>query len=201
MTLRELSPAPTVEVLTPDFQGNWTALHTVMTAGPDVFNHNVETTPRLYRALRPGADYRRSLEMLQRAKQFRPSVVTKSGFMVGLGEQRHEVLSVMRDLLRAGCDMLTIGQYLSPSPQHYPVRQFIPPAIFSEYRQMARDEGFRFVASSPLTRSSYRADELLPGNFQRRAPDENHHHRKAHRNRPGFGRACSPASAHAKEIF
>lgn len=149
-----------VELLVPDFLGSPSALATVMAAGPEVLNHNVETVPRLYSQVRPQADYRRSLGLLSRAKALRPETVTKSGLMLGLGETGAEVAEVMRDLRDAGCDLLTIGQYLPPSPAHHPVARFVPPAAFARYRRLGKAMGFAAVVSAPLVRSSFRAAEL-----------------------------------------
>jgi len=150
----------TVEVLVPDFHGSEEAIHTVVDAGPQVINHNMETVPRLYPEVRPGADYARSLELLYTVKKLRPAIVTKSGLMLGLGESREEIVEVMSDLREAGCDLLTIGQYLQPSAQHHPVVRFIPPQEFAGYEATGREMGFIAVASSPLVRSSYKATEL-----------------------------------------
>jgi lipoic acid synthetase len=132
----------------------------VADSGPQVINHNVETVSRLYPEVRPGADYARSLELLYTVKRLDPNIVTKSGLMLGLGESREEVIELMGDLREADCDLLTIGQYLQPSPHHHPVAQFIPPEEFAEYEDIGREMGFAGVASSPLVRSSYRAAEL-----------------------------------------
>lgn len=158
--LRENAADITVEVLVPDFRGSEDAIRTVVESGPQVINHNVETVPRLYPEVRPGADYTRSLEQLYTVKKLKPSIVTKSGLMLGLGESREEVIEVMSDLREANCDLLTIGQYLQPSSQHHPVVRFIPPEEFAEYEAVGREMGFADVASSPLVRSSYRAAEL-----------------------------------------
>ncbi len=149
----------TVEVLTPDFLRKDGALETVLAARPDVFNHNLETVPRLYLSIRPGARYFHSLRLLQRAKEIERSLFTKSGIMVGLGEGRQEVMQVMDDLRSAGVDFLTIGQYLQPSPRHAPVERFVPPDEFDALRSIAVAKGFALVAASPLTRSSYHAGE------------------------------------------
>jgi lipoic acid synthetase len=146
-----------VEVLTPDFQGNAEALGVVLAEKPDVFNHNVETVPRLYSVARPQANYRRSLEVLKNAS--RRGAITKSGIMVGLGELPHEVVQVLHDLLWSGVSILTIGQYLSPSREHLPVVEFVSPARFDLYREVALDLGFKAVASGPFVRSSYAAWE------------------------------------------
>ncbi len=157
--VHQVSPETTVEVLTPDFRDKSGALETVITAKPDVYNHNLETVPRLYPTIRPGARYYHSLRLLDRAKQLDPTVFTKSGIMVGLGEERHEVLQVMDDMRSAGVDFLTIGQYLQPTPKHAAVARFVPPDEFDEYKRMGEAKGFLLVASSPLTRSSYHADD------------------------------------------
>jgi lipoic acid synthetase len=156
---REL-PGAAVEVLTPDFLGKRSALERVVHAGPHVFNHNVETVPRLYGDVRPSADYRRSLGVLAGAKELMPSLPTKSGLMVGLGEEFEEVIDVMADLRHAGCEMLTIGQYLRPSRKHTPVRRYVPPETFDALRRAALGMGFGFVAASPLARSSMNAEEM-----------------------------------------
>ena len=156
--IRETSPATTIEVLTPDFLRKQGAAEIVMEAGPDVFNHNLETVPRLYPRVRPGARYFHSLRLLDRAKRLDPSVFTKSGLMAGMGEGREEVLQVMDDLRAAEVDFLTIGQYLQPTPKHHPVDRFVTPGEFEGYAAAARGKGFLMVSSSPLTRSSYHAD-------------------------------------------
>ena len=159
--LHENAPDIIVEVLVPDFRGSEEAVRTVVASSPQVINHNVETIPRLYPEVRPGADYARSLELLYAVKNMEPKIVTKSGLMLGLGESAEEVVEVMRDLREADCDLLTIGQYLQPSPQHHPVRRFVPPDEFTKYEVIGREMGFAEVASSPLVRSSYRAAELF----------------------------------------
>lgn len=158
--LRRLTPEATVEVLVPDFKGRIESIRAVLDARPDVFNHNVETVPSLYAEVRPEADYRLSLQVLETAKRLRPDVLTKSGLMLGLGERRNEVEDVMKDLLASGCDILTIGQYLRPSPQHLPVVEFIEPAEFERLREVGKRMGFRAVASAPFVRSSYNAHEV-----------------------------------------
>lgn len=155
--IRSRLPQSTIEVLIPDFRGSESALQAVIDARPDILNHNVETVPALYPTVRPQASFARSLELLRRVKQ--AGLHSKTGFMVGLGETRDEVLSLMYALIGVGCDMLTIGQYLQPSREHLPVSAFITPAQFEEYRQIALEKGFRFVASGPLVRSSYHAAE------------------------------------------
>jgi lipoic acid synthetase len=154
-----------VEVLTPDFLGDLAAVEVVMKAAPDVFNHNMETVPRLYRRARGRADYLRSLQVLRHAKDCRPDSLTKSGLMAGLGETNEELLEVFADLRAARCDMLTIGQYLAPTPNNIPVARFVPPAEFEELKKLAEKMGFAHVAAGPFVRSSYHAgdtvDELL----------------------------------------
>jgi lipoic acid synthetase len=157
--IRERVPGCKVEVLIPDFRGVWSALETVLEARPDVLNHNVETVPRLYSQVRKAAVYERSLELLLRAKQFAPRTPTKTGMMLGLGERREEVLAAMEDLVRQGTDILTIGQYLQPTPEHLPVIRFVHPDEFAEYKQRGERMGFRHVESGPLVRSSYHAHE------------------------------------------
>jgi lipoic acid synthetase len=158
--LRGRLPAATVEVLIPDLQGSDAALETVIRAGPDVLNHNVETVPRLYPTVRPGADYRRSLALLARAKALHPGLATKSGLMLGLGERTAEVIQVLHDLRDAGCDLLTLGQYLQPSDHELPIVRYVPPDEFAAYGDKARAMGFRGAAAGPLVRSSHRAEEL-----------------------------------------
>ena len=160
--IRRLCPETTVEVLIPDFKGNRAALEAVMGARPDVLNHNVETVPRLYRTVRPQAKYERSLEVLRLAKEIAPETVTKSGLMVGLGEERAELLEVFRDLRGAGVDVLTVGQYLRPTPRHLPVVRYWTPAEFEALRREAEALGFRHVEAGPLVRSSYHAEEHAP---------------------------------------
>jgi lipoic acid synthetase len=162
--LRARAPCTRVETLVPDFRGRMeAALSVLVTAPPDVFNHNLETVPRLYRAVRPGAAYAGSLELLRRFKEAQPGVPTKSGLMLGLGETLPEVEVVLRDLRAHGCDMLTLGQYLQPSRHHLPVTRFVPPEEFAELGALARALGFRNVASGALVRSSYHADRQAAG--------------------------------------
>lgn len=156
--IRTRAPETTIEVLTPDFRDKPGALEAVIAAGPDVFNHNLETVPRLYPAIRPGARYFHSLQLLARAKQLDPNVFTKSGIMVGLGEEGSEILQVMDDLRSAGVDFLTIGQYLAPTPRHAAIERFVTPDEFAEFKRIGEAKGFLLVASTPLTRSSYHAD-------------------------------------------
>lgn len=157
--LREYLPNSSVEVLIPDFKGDLAALKTVLVAKPDILNHNIETVPELYTEVRPMAIYKRSLELLKRVKEINPSIFTKTGIMVGLGETKQQVLRVMDDLKQVGCDILTIGQYLSPSKQHLPIYEYITPEQFEEYRSIGLGKGFKYVASGPLVRSSYNAIE------------------------------------------
>jgi len=153
-------PGVGVEVLVPDFEGNPSSIKTVVQAGPEVMGHNVETVPRLYPQVRPMADYRRSLDLLYQSKVFDPSTVTKSGIMLGLGETREEVIAAMRDLRQVDCDLLTLGQYLAPSPQNFPVKGFPTPQEFAEYIPIGNEMGFKGIASAPLMRSSFKANEL-----------------------------------------
>jgi len=159
VAIRERIPGCRVEVLVPDFQGNRAAMKIVMDARPDVLNHNTETVPRLYRQVRLGARYERSLEMLRYAKELSPETPVKSGLMLGLGELEEEVLEVMRDLRAHSVDILTLGQYLRPSPRHLPIVRYIPPAEFDRYRDAGREMGFAHVEAGPLVRSSYHADD------------------------------------------
>jgi lipoic acid synthetase len=162
-TIREIRarvPGCAVEVLIPDFKGRWDALQLVLDARPDILNHNVETVPRLYRTVRPGASFARSLELLARSKA--AGLVTKSGIMVGLGEERAELEETIRAIRGSATDVLTIGQYLRPSPQHLPVRRYYPPQEFAELRTFALGLGYGHVESGPLVRSSYHADEHVP---------------------------------------
>ncbi len=157
--IRERVPGCKVEVLVPDFQGSHAAMKIVMDAQPDVLNHNTETVPRLYRQVRLGARYERSLEMLRHAKELRPETPVKSGLMLGLGETPDEVLQVMRDLKAHSVDILTLGQYLRPSPKHLPIVRYVPPTEFDDYRRAGAEMGFAHVEAGPLVRSSYHADD------------------------------------------
>lgn len=157
--VRELAPACRIEVLIPDFQGLDEPLRIVLNAQPDVLNHNTETVPRLYRAVRSGARYRRTLDLLEKAKEFSPAMVTKSGVMVGLGESMDELVEVFRDLGERGVDILTVGQYLRPSRDHLPIARFYTPEEFGILKEEALRFGFRHVESGPLVRSSYHAHE------------------------------------------
>lgn len=158
--LRARVPATTIEILTPDFRNKPArAIEAIVAARPDVYNHNLETVPRLYPTIRPGARYYASLRLLETVKRLDPSIFTKSGIMLGLGEERLEVHQVMDDMRSADIDFLTMGQYLQPTPRHAAVAEFVPPAAFDAYGQIARAKGFLQVASSPLTRSSYHAGD------------------------------------------
>lgn len=158
--VRSLSPNTTIEVLIPDLCGNWSALDIILQANPEVLNHNTETVPRLYKRVRPQGDYARSLEVLKRSRELAPQVYTKSGIMVGLGETDEEVRQVMQDLRSVDCDILTIGQYLQPSQKHLQVQDFVKPEQFDAWREFGEAIGFLQVVSSPLTRSSYHAEEV-----------------------------------------
>ncbi|MEM1040501.1 MAG: lipoyl synthase [Pseudomonadota bacterium] len=159
LAVRKQSPNTTVEVLTPDFLRKDGALEIVVAAKPDVFNHNLETVPSLYLTVRPGARYYHSIRLLERVKELDPTIFTKSGIMVGLGEQRNEVLQLMDDLRIADVDFLTIGQYLQPTKKHHRIDRYVPPEEFKSYETAAYTKGFSLVSASPLTRSSYHADE------------------------------------------
>lgn len=172
--LREIDPEIIVEVLIPDFKGSEKSLDEVIDANPHVINHNIETVQRLYERVRPQADYERSMKVLHRVKQMNRQIVTKSGLMLGLGESGAEVLGVMTDLRKEGCDLLTMGQYLQPSPRHHPIIRFVPPDEFAQYEKTGKKMGFAGVASAPLARSSFKAAELymsakavaLPGGLE-----------------------------------
>ena len=158
--IRQRRPKTLVEVLIPDLQGNWQALRTIIEAGPDVLNHNIETVAGLYAEVRPEAIYLRSLELLHRVKKINPQLPTKSGIMLGLGETHAELVQTWHDLLASGCDILTMGQYLQPSADHLPVARFVPPEEFAALQQQALEAGFSGVASGPFVRSSYQAEQL-----------------------------------------
>ena len=157
--IRRLTPSASIEVLIPDFQGNEQSLYTVLDAGPDILNHNTETVPRLYRQARSGGRYPRTLELLDRSRRYAPQIATKSGIMVGLGEEWDELLDTLEDLRQAGCAILTIGQYLRPSPAHLPMARYYHPDEFARLKELALDMGFAHVESGPLVRSSYHAHE------------------------------------------
>ncbi|HEY5908671.1 MAG TPA: lipoyl synthase, partial [Vicinamibacteria bacterium] len=161
LQIRAQVPGCAVEVLIPDFKGNWAALDVVLRARPDILNHNTETVPRLYRSVRPGARFERSLELLRRSKD--QGLVTKSGIMVGLGEEWSEVLETIRLIRASGTDVLTVGQYLRPSAEHLPLVRYYTPDEFAQIREFARGLGYGHVESGPLVRSSYHADEQVPG--------------------------------------
>lgn len=158
--IRKSSPQTLVEVLIPDLQGNWQALRTILDARPDVLNHNIETVANLYPVVRPQAEYRRSLELLRRAKEMAAKIPTKSGIMLGFGETHTEIETTWRDLLAVGCDILTMGQYLQPSENHLEVKRFVPPEEFGDLEEKALSFGFAGVASDPFVRSSYQAEKL-----------------------------------------
>jgi len=158
--VRSVSPKTTIEVLIPDLCGNWNALELILQAAPEVLNHNTETVPRLYRRVRPQGNYDRTLELLQRTRQLSPSTYTKSGIMVGLGETDIEIRQVMQDLRTVDCDILTIGQYLQPSQKHLQVNEFVNPEQFAAWKAFGEEIGFLQVVSSPLTRSSYHAEQV-----------------------------------------
>lgn len=158
-SIKEKLPQVSVEVLTPDFKGNKDAILSVAEAGPDIYNHNLETVPRLYERIRPEADYRRSLDLLRLVKEYDGKLLTKSGIMVGLGETFEEVERVMDDLREVDCDILTIGQYLQPTRNHLPVVEYIKPETFEEWRKLALGKGFKHVSSGPLVRSSFHAGQ------------------------------------------
>jgi lipoyl synthase len=158
--VRKVSPQTTIELLIPDLCGNWSALEVILAAQPDVLNHNTETIPRLYKRVRPQGDYQRSLELLQQTRTLAPWVYTKSGIMVGLSETDDEVRAVIQELRDVDCDILTIGQYLQPSQKHLGVQDFIPPEQFQAWREFGESIGFLQVVSSPLTRSSYHAEQV-----------------------------------------
>lgn len=168
--IRTISPQTTIEVLIPDLCSNWDALKVIVQANPEVLNHNTETVPRLYRRVRPQGNYQRSLELLKQTRELAPWVYTKSGIMVGLGETDAEVREVMQDLHQVGCDILTIGQYLQPSHKHLGVEQFVSPHQFEAWREFGKSLGFLQVVSSPLTRSSYHAEQVreLMKNYPRK---------------------------------
>jgi lipoic acid synthetase len=169
--IRERVPGCGVEVLIPDFQGSHAAVETVMEAQPDVLNHNTETVPRLYRQVRLGARFERSLDVLAHARKVSPGTPTKSGLMLGLGETAEEVLAVMRDLRGSKVDILTLGQYLRPSPKHLPIVRYVPPPEFDEFRRAGYEMGFEHVESGPLVRSSYHASDHA---IQHPAPHQTH---------------------------
>ena len=159
--IRKITPSTKIEVLIPDLGGDFENIKTMAHASPDVISHNIETVPSLYKQVRPGADYKRSLSIIESVRDINPNIRTKSGIMLGLGESYEEVLSAFDDLREVGCEILTIGQYLSPSKNHYPVKEYISPEIFEQYAEVARGKGFSHVASAPFVRSSYHAHLAL----------------------------------------
>lgn len=159
--VRGLNKSVIIEVLIPDFKGDYNALKKVVDSKPEIINHNVETVPRLYPEVRPMAVYKRSLELLKNVKAMDRDIYTKSGIMLGLGEEEEEVVKVFEDLREVGCDFLTIGQYLAPSKKHHPVVEYIHPDRFEEYKKISLDMGFKYVASGPLVRSSYQAEKAF----------------------------------------
>jgi len=172
-SIRQISPSTTIEVLIPDLCGNWAALEMILQARPEVLNHNMETIPRLYPRVRPQGNYQRTLELLARSHQLAPWIYTKSGIMVGLGETAAEVEQVMQDLRMVHCDILTIGQYLQPTPKHLAVEEFVTPQQFSAWQEAGTELGFLQAVSSPLTRSSYHAEQVrnLMEQYPRRIQD------------------------------
>ena len=159
--IRAKDSSITIELLISDLQGQQEALKTVVDSKPEIINHNVETVPRLYKEIRPMAIYERSLDVLRQVKEMDDMILTKSGMMVGLGEKEEEVIEVMKDLRDVGCDFLTLGQYLRPSEKHYPVMEYVSPETFERYRIKAEELGFKFIASGPFVRSSYKAADAL----------------------------------------
>lgn len=159
--IHKLNKNITIEVLIPDFKGNVDALKTVIAAKPDIIGHNIETTPVLYSKVRPMAVYERSLEVIKKIKELEPSILTKSGFMLGLGETEENITNVLKDLKENDCDIVTIGQYLAPSPSHHPIIEYVHPDIFKKYETEAKSMGFKHVFSGPLVRSSYHAEEVF----------------------------------------
>lgn len=159
--IRKLTPNTTIEVLIPDLKGNWEALKVILDEKPEILNHNIETISGLYKKVRPEAIYTRSLELLRKVKEIDKSILTKSGFMVGLGEKEEEVIELLKDLRKYQCDIVTIGQYLQPSKAHIELAEYVHPEVFKKYKKIGLDMGFKHIASSPLVRSSYNAAEAL----------------------------------------
>ncbi|WP_061995249.1 lipoyl synthase [Clostridium sp. ATCC 25772] len=159
--IRKLNPSTTIEVLIPDLRGNWNGLKTITDAKPEILNHNIETVPSLYNTVRPQAIYSRSLELLKMVKKLDPNILTKSGFMLGLGENDDEVISLLKDLKSYECDIVTIGQYLQPSKNHVELVEYVHPDKFNKFKDIGMNMGFRYIASAPLVRSSYNAAEAL----------------------------------------
>ena len=167
---RSLAPGCRVELLIPDLAGNLAALHTILAAGPDILGHNIETVPRFYAEVRQGASYRRSLQLLREVTAKAPHIPRKTGIMLGLGEEEAEVVDVLRELRDGGVSLLTIGQYLAPSPNHHPVRRYVPPAEFAAWKETAAALGFAHVEAGPLVRSSYHAEEQFEESLHDRIP-------------------------------
>ena len=159
--IRKVKPDTTVEVLTPDFKGDHDAIKKVVDLLPDIYNHNVETVPALYKTVRPQANYNTSLEVLRYVKELNNNIYTKSGLMVGLGEKKDEVVEVMKDLREIGCDILTIGQYLQPTLDHLEVVEYVKPEVFQKYKEIGYELGFKYIASGPFVRSSFHADDFV----------------------------------------
>ncbi|EDU37446.1 lipoyl synthase [Clostridium sporogenes] len=159
--IRKLTPNTTIEVLIPDLKGNWEALKVILDEKPEILNHNIETISGLYKKVRPEAIYTRSLELLRKVKEIDKNILTKSGFMVGLGEKEEEVIELLKDLRKYQCDIVTIGQYLQPSKEHIELEEYVHPEVFKKYKKIGLDMGFKYIASSPLVRSSYNAAEAL----------------------------------------
>ena len=159
--IKKISPNCTIEVLTPDFKGNHQSLHSILDAGPDVFNHNIEVVKELFSTIRPEGDYQLSISLLQHVKEYKPEIITKSGFMVGLGETKDQITELLKDLVSVSVDILTIGQYLQPSIHHLPVDRYYSPDEFDQLKDQALRRGFSYVESGPLVRSSYHAENAL----------------------------------------
>lgn len=159
--IRKLTPNTTIEVLIPDLKGNWEALKVILDEKPEILNHNIETISGLYKKVRQEAIYTRSLELLRKVKEIDKNILTKSGFMVGLGEKEEEVIELLKDLRKYQCDIVTIGQYLQPSKEHIELEEYVHPEVFKKYKKIGLDMGFKYIASSPLVRSSYNAAEAL----------------------------------------
>lgn len=157
LEIKRQNPTTTIELLIPDLEGNWEALKTILDSKPDILNHNIETVAELYNEIRPIAKYRRSLDLLKKVKEIDPTIFTKSGIMVGLGEKDEQIYATMDDLREVDCDILTIGQYMQPSKDHVKIKEYIHPDKFEEYKRIAEDKGFKYVASGPFVRSSYNA--------------------------------------------
>lgn len=166
--IRQQAPTCRIELLIPDLQGNWQALQKIVAAGPDIIGHNIETVPRLYAAVRPQAEYQRSLALLAQIRQLSADIISKSGLMLGMGEKDTEILQVMRDLREQRCQILTLGQYLAPTAEHYPVQNYVLPEEFERYAKMGKKLGFEHVEAGPLVRSSYHAEEQFSSRNEER---------------------------------